>query len=161
MKKFLSAAAVLVAATFFLSGCSDDSSPSLAESCTELSKDCLKGTWNISSMEGSMGDGTAYAGYGILKLTGSSFTYTPAVNDQQHTYCPTQKLTGSYEILNATQVEFTVDGLALVGSCFYQSSAKVTVVVTPETLTITGGSIGNTLFVPNSEGFTSEVYTRQ
>ena len=159
MKKLLFTT-ILSAFLVSFTACSDDSSsPSITEKCAELSSDCLKGTWVLSSFEGS---NAAVAGKGTLKLTGKNFTYTPAADDLSHTYCPGVELSGEYEVLNATQVKFTLDGFNMVGLCFASKAATVTVTVDPTTLKISGGSIGSTLFVPNDEsGISAEVYTRQ
>ena len=102
------------AAMFSLSACSEESSPSRAEACAELSTDCLKGKWSVASVEGTS---ISFAGAGTLKFTGSEFSYTPAIADLAHTYCPGTELEGTYDIISPTQIKLTVGGIRLY-DCF-------------------------------------------
>lgn len=153
MKKilFLSAAC---AAMFSLSACGDDSSPSRAEQCEELSKGCLKGKWTVSTLDGAS---TSFAGAGILKFSGSTFTYTPQAADLKYTYCPGTELEGTYDIISPTQIKLTVGGIRLY-DCFLGKEIIVNAVVTETELCLTGTS--QSPFVPNDEGVKTEVYSR-
>lgn len=153
MKKLLLLSAAC-AAMFSLSACSEESSPSRAEACAELSTDCLKGKWSVASLEGTS---VSFAGAGTLKFTGSEFSYTPAVDDISHTYCPGSKLEGTYDIMSPTQIKFSIP-FGLI-SCFIdKKELMVNVTVTETELRLTG--IEQSPFVPNDEAAVTEVYSR-
>lgn len=153
MKKFLLFSAAC-AAMLSLSGCGDDSSPSRAEQCAELSTGCLKGKWTVSTIDGAS---TSFAGAGTLKFTGSTFTYTPMAADLKYTYCPGTELTGTYDIISPTQIKFAVEGIRLF-DCFLGKELTVNAVVTENELRLTGTT--QSPFIPNDEGAKTEVYSR-
>ena len=153
MKKLLLLSAAC-AAMFSLSACSEESSPSRAEACAELSTDCLKGKWSVASVEGTS---ISFAGTGTLKFTGSEFSYTPAIADLAHTYCPGTELEGTYDIISPTQIKFSIP-FGLI-SCFIdKTELMVNVTVTETELRLTG--IEQSPFVPNDEAAVTEVYSR-
>lgn len=168
MKKILLASAALVSALAF-TGCSDDSSPSLADSCKELSKDCLKGSWNITEIQGTSGA----ANKGVLTFKSSEFTYTPSAVGIAYSFCPGTIVTGKYEVVKPSTIIFYL-GDAKKGNgfklkdCFpygsYNVTTKVseqevTATVSETQLTITGAQ--GSVFVPNDEGGKTEIYARQ
>ncbi len=171
MKKLLIASAAL-ASTFAFTACSDDSSTSAPSNCSELSKDCLKGTWALTGITGTSGN----AGKGTLNFTKSSFTYTPSVNSMDYTYCPNTDLTGEYEIDKAAgTITFSVEGFKMQ-DCFPDGkrdftnggTTKITKLTTRAVMNVEGTTleltaVGSTLsvFVPNDEAGTTELYAKQ
>lgn len=168
MKKIILASAALISA-FALSACGDDSSTSAeSSSCAEgLSSGCLKGTWNLTDIIGTSGN----AGKGTLTFTKSEFTYSPSAADMLHTYCPTNELTGKYEIQAPSTIIFKIEGLKMK-DCFPQApngdglynvtthitTLKVQATATETSLNLTGTTTSP--FVPNDEAGKTEVYTR-
>ena len=154
MKKLLLLSAAC-AAMFSLSACSEESSPSRAEACAELSTDCLKGKWSVASLEGTS---ISFAGAGTLKFTGSEFLYTPAVADLAHTYCPGTELEGTYDIISPTQIKLTVGGIRLYACFIGKKEIIVNATASENELRLTG--IEQSPFVPNDEAAVTEVYSR-
>lgn len=154
MKKLLLLSAAC-AAMFSLSACSEESSPSRAEACAELSTDCLKGKWSVASLEGTS---ISFAGAGTLKFTGSEFLYTPAVADLAHTYCPDTELEGTYDIISPTQIKLTVGGIRLYDCFIGKKEIIVNATASENELRLTG--IEQSPFVPNDEAAVTEVYSR-
>ena len=139
--------------------CVEDESSSSA--CTELSVDCLKGTWAFSHFGDVSSD---YAEANTLTLTScSKFTYTPSSDDSDHTYCVGYTLSGTYELSGEDKIVFHAgkDGsTTLAGLCFLDSVGVVSLSDSGYTLSITGTG-GYSLFVPNDEGGITEVYTKE
>lgn len=165
MKKLLLSALSFGAIVALMACSGNTSSTSPADNCPAgggLTKDCLKGTWSLTSYEiGSSPSSTTVDG--TLKLTKNKFVYTPTVDDKAHTYCPGSDFSGTYEIVSPTQITFTLESFTAVGLCFTSKSVTVEAEVNETTLKITGGSIepNGTLFHPNDEGADTEVYTRR
>lgn len=153
MKKLLLLSAAC-AAMFSLSACSEESSPSRAEACAELSTDCLKGKWSVASLEGTS---ISFAGAGTLKFTGSEFSYTPAIADLAHTYCPGTELEGTYDIISPTQIKLIV-GFRLTDCFIGDTEIIVNATASENELRLTG--IEQSPFVPNDEAAVTEVYSR-
>ncbi|GEM_PF-1089132 len=168
MKKIILASAALISA-FALSACGDNSSTSAeSSSCAEgLSSGCLKGTWNLSDIQGTSGN----AGKGSITFTKNEFTYNPAVAAPTHTYCPGTMLSGTYEVQAPSTIVFKIDGLKMK-DCFlpmaggngsynvttHITTMNVTATATDATLNMTG--VNFSPFAPNDEGGKTEVYTR-
>ena len=113
MKKiFLTA--IAAASLCFLSACSDDPEPTIAEKCSGgLSEDCLVGTWNLKAIQ-TLGDETTAITYVDFGATPSTlvftddgkfeFTYTTnaTVSEMAGDGCGGTKSYGSWEIAGVT-----------------------------------------------------------
>ena len=127
------------------------------EQCEEkkLSKGCLKGKWTVSTLDGAS---TSFAGAGILKFSGSTFTYTPQAADLKYTYCPGTELEGTYDIISLTQIKLTVGGIRLYDCFIGKKEIIVNATISENELRLSG--IEESPFVPNDEGLKTEIYNR-
>jgi hypothetical protein len=121
----------------------------------KLSKACLQGEWYFSTLDGAM---LSFAGTGTLKFTGSEFSYTPAIADLAHTYCPGTELEGTYDIISLTQIKLTVGGIRLYDCFIGKKEIIVNATISENELRLSG--IEESPFVPNDEGLKTEIYNR-
>lgn len=131
--------------------------------CSELSVDCLRGSWTFSHFFDA--ETSTYAEPNALTFNScQEFTYTPSSNDASHTYCMGFTLTGTYELSGTDTITFHAgkDGsTTLAGLCFLDSVGTATIADDGVTRTLSlTGIYGYPLFVPNDEGAVTEVYVK-
>ena len=103
------------------SACSDDSSESLGDKCSQnngVTEGCVVGTWSLKAIY-NKGDNTAITNYtnapGALIITNDGkFEYTMSAAPQVDIACGGQKVYGTWEINEAT-IKFSVK----TGDCVF------------------------------------------
>jgi hypothetical protein len=109
MKKII-LTAIAAASLSFLSACSDDSAPTIAEKCSGgLTEGCLVGTWNLNNIE-NFQDGSKIIDFGLTPSTlvftedgKFEFTNTTSPNsDMAGRGCAGEKTYGSWKLEGAS-----------------------------------------------------------
>lgn len=144
-----------------LGACSDDPEPTMTEKCSKgLSKDCLVGTWTLSSIS-NVESGSIIAPYstGSLEIKGNGeFTYTiPSEGKMAGEGCGGVENYGTWTIDDAAK---TVTFKASVGDCLY-GSATLTPTITATDLNLNGMYfLRGELDDATTASVSSEVYVR-
>jgi len=156
-------AMLAISSACILGACSDDPEPTLSEKCGKgLSKGCLVGTWNLSSIS-NINDGTVIMPYssGTLKIDGNGeFTFTTptdAGSALAQNGCGGIENYGKWTIDDAAK---TVTFKVTVGDCLY-GSATLTPEINATELNLKGAFfLRSDLTDATTSAISTEVYTR-